>query len=58
MYPVFFNLYFLVFHNFVFLSDPGIPITVQNPGKWITWNICTLGMGYAGYGGMQVCIEY
>ena len=26
-------------------------ITVQNPGKWLTWNICTGGMGYAGYKG-------
>ena len=26
-------------------------ITVQNSGKWLTWNICTGGMGYAGYKG-------
>ena len=27
-------------------------ITVQNPGKWLTWNICTGGMGYARDAGM------
>ena len=27
-------------------------ISVQNPGKWLTWNICTGGMGYARDAGM------
>ena len=34
-----------------FQTCPGLnfTITVQNSGKWLTWNICTGGMGYAGY---------
>ena len=28
------------------------PITVQNPGKWLTWNICTGGIGNTGDAGM------
>ena len=30
---------------------PDFDITVQNSGKWLTWNICTGGMGNAGYKG-------
>ena len=32
--------------------NSSLSITVQNPGKWLTWNICTGGMGYARDAGM------